>query len=287
MAYTDILYDVADGIATITFNRPEKMNAARRHTHQELLAALNEADADDAVRVVIITGNGRAFCAGTDLTGDVNDGGPKWSSRPGDPATGEGVPPDVAAVGPLRIWDMNKPVIGALNGVGVGFGASIMCSMDIRIAAEGARLAFIYTRRGISNESCSSFFLPRAVGMQRAMEWVMTGRMVLADELKESGFVRDVVPPAELLPRARAIAREIADNTSPVAVAISRKLMWNMLTARHPLEASQMECCGLTAVMNLPDAKEGPAAFVEKRPAKFTTRPSKDLGFMQNWFPKP
>ena len=155
------------------------------------------------------------------------------------------------------------------------------------IEVPGARLAFIYTRRGISNESCSSFFLPRAVGMQRAMEWVMTGRMVLADELKESGFVRDVVPPAELLPRARAIAREIADNTSPVAVAISRKLMWNMLTATHPLEASRLECRGLTAVMNLPDAKEGPAAFVEKRPAKFTTRPSKDLGFMRNWFAKP
>jgi enoyl-CoA hydratase/carnithine racemase len=281
LAFTDILYDVTDGIATITFNRPEQLNAARGHTHDELVQALDSADGDDAVRAVIITGNGRAFCSGTDLSGA------SWGARKGDPATGEGVPSDTAAVGPLRIWDMNKPVIGAMNGVAVGFGASVLCSMDMRIAAEGARAAFIYTRRGICNESCSSFFLPRAVGIARAMEWVTTGRMVQAYELLESRFVRDVVPQADLLPRARAIAREIADNTSPAAVAISRKLMWNMLSATHPLEASRMECRGLTAVMNLPDAKEGPAAFREKRAANFATRPSRDLGFMQHWFPKP
>lgn len=281
MAFTDILYEVSEGIATITFNRPEKLNAARGHTHEEFLAALNMADDDDAVRAVIITGNGRAFCSGTDLSGA------KWGGRAGDPATGEGVPADTAAVGPLRIWDMNKPVIGALNGVAAGFGASVLCSMDIRLAAEGARVAFIYARRGICNESCSSFFLPRAVGIARAMEWVSTGRMVQADELLESRFVRAVVPQADLLPRAREIAREIADNTSPAAVAISRKLMWNMLSATHPLEASRMECRGLTAVMNLSDAKEGPAAFAEKRAPRFSTRPSKDLGFMKNWFPKP
>ena len=280
MTFTDILYDVSENIATITFNRPEKLNAASRHTHVEFLAALNLADADDGVRAVIITGNGRAFCSGTDLSG-VN-----WGSRAGNPITGEDIPPDAAAVGPLRIWDMNKPVIGALNGVAAGFGASVLCSMDVRLAAEGSRLSFIYTRRGICNESCSSFFLPRAVGIARAMEWVSTGRMVAAAELKESGFVRDVVPLADLLPRARAIAREIADNTSPAAVAVSRRLMWNMLSATHPMQASLMEGRGLTGLMGLQDAKEGPAAFAEKRAPKFSTRPSKDLGFVEHWWPK-
>ncbi|MGE0387398.1 MAG: enoyl-CoA hydratase-related protein [Gammaproteobacteria bacterium] len=281
MEFTDILYDVSESIATITFNRPEKLNAARNHTHDELLAALDAADADDGVRAVIITGTGRAFCSGTDLTGAA------WSGRAGDAATGEGVPADAAAVGPLRIWDMNKPVIGALNGVAAGFGASILCSMDVRLAAEGARLAFIYARRGICNESCSSFFLPRAVGISRAMEWVATGRMVPAEELKASGFVRDVLPAAELLPAARRIAREIADNTSPAAVAVSRRLMWNMMTVDHPLTASRLECRGLTGLMGLGDAREGSRAFAEKRTPAFSTRPSRDLGFLARWFARP
>jgi len=281
MQFQDILYEAADGVATITFNRPEKLNAARYQTHEEFLAALNQADTDDAVRAVIITGNGRAFCSGTDLSGVA------WGSRAGNPATGEDVPPDPAAVGPLRIWDMNKPVIGALNGVAVGFGASVLCSMDIRLAAEGARVAFIYARRGVCNESCSSFFLPRAVGIARAMEWVSTGRMVNADELKAAGFVRDVLAPAELLPAARAIAREIADHTSPASVAVSRKLMWHGLSASHPLEASRLECRALTGLMGLSDAKEGAASFLEKRPARFSTKPSKELDFMRNWWPTP
>jgi len=281
MNFTDILYETADGIATITFNRPEVLNAARKHTHDEFVQALDAADADDAVRAVIITGNGRAFCSGTDLSGA------NWGGRQGDPATGEGVPPDSAAVGPLRIWDMNKPVIGALNGVAAGFGASVLCSMDVRLASDKARIAFIYTRRGICNESCSSFFLPRAVGISRAMEWVATGRMIPAAELKESGFVREVVPHEQLLDAARAIAREIADNTSPAGVAVSRRLMWNMLSASHPMEASRLECRGLTGLMQLADAKEGPAAFKEKRAAKFSTKPSRELGFLANWFRKP
>jgi enoyl-CoA hydratase/carnithine racemase len=281
MAFADILYEAADGVATITFNRPEKLNAARPQTHEEFTAALDQADHDDAVRAVIVTGSGRAFCSGTDLSG-VN-----WSGRGGDPATGEGVPPDVAAPGPLRIWDMNKPVIGAINGVAVGFGASVLCSMDIRLAAEGARLAFIYTRRGVCNESCSSFFLPRAVGIARAMDWVATGRMIAAEELKSSGFVREVLPAESLLPAARALAREIADHTSPAAVAVSRKLMWNMLAASHPLEATRMEARALTGLMRLADAREGPAAFKEKRAPRFSTRPSRELDFMRAWWPAP
>lgn len=281
MAYTDILYEVSDRIATITFNRPEKLNAAANHTHDEFVDALERADNDDTVRVVIITGAGRAFCSGTDLSS-----GSKWSGRSGDPATGEGVPADYAAKGPLRIYDMKKPVIGAINGVAAGFGASVLCSMDMRIAAEEARIAFIYARRGICNESCSSFFLPRLVGMARAQEWVATGRMLPAAELLAAGFVREVVAGAELLPRARALAREIVDNTAPAAVAVSRHLMWRNLGVTHPAEASQYETRGLTGLMSLDDPGEGRNAFAEKRLPKFTSRPSKDVGFIERWWKK-
>ena len=282
MSYEDILYEVVDGIATITINRPDKLNAARNQTHDELVDALGRADRDDAVRVVIMTGSGRAFCAGTDLSG-----GAFGSGRPGDPATGEGVPADYAAQVPLRIYDMNKPVIGALNGVAVGFGASVLCAMDVRLAAQSARVGFVYAKRGICNESCSSWFLPRLVGISLAVEWVATGRMIGAAELKATGFLKDVVPDQELLSRARELAREIADNTSPAAVAVSRKLMWHMLGAAHPREATRLESRGLTGLINLPDAKEGGASFREKRPPRFTTRPSEDLAFVDQWWPQP
>lgn len=281
MNYQDILYAVSERIATITFNRPEKLNAASNNLHDEFVDALDHADNDDDVRVVIITGAGRAFCSGTDLSS-----GSKWSGRSGDPATGEGVPADYAAKGPLRIYDMNKPVIGAINGVAVGFGASVLCSMDMRIAAEEARLGFIYARRGICNESCSSFFLPRLVGMARAQEWVATGRMVLAPELLASGLVREVVAADQLLPRARALAREIADNTAPASVAVSRHLMWRNLGVTHPAEASGYETRGLTGLMALDDPAEGRNAFAEKRLPKFTSRPSRDIGFLKHWWPK-
>lgn len=278
MNYQDILYQVSDGIATITLNRPEKLNAASYNTHDELADALAIADRDDIVRAVVLTGNGRAFCAGTDLSNS------NWAERAGDPATGEGVPPDYAARAPLLIYDMNKPVIGAVNGVAVGFGASVLCSMDIRIASEQARVCFIYARRGICNESCSSFFLPRVVGISRAIEWVSSGRMLVAEELLAAGFVNEVLPPAELLPRAQALAREIADHTSPAAVAVSRRLMWRMLGASHPREATELESRGLTGLMRLPDPPEGAKAFHEKRLPKFSSRPSKDIGFIDGWW---
>lgn len=280
MAYSDIIYDVTERIATITLNRPEKLNAASVHTHNEFVDALNRADADDEVRAVIITGAGRAFCSGTDLSSGAN-----WSGRPGDPATGEGVPADSAAQGPLRIYDMKKPVIGALNGVAAGFGASVLCSMDMRIAADTARIGFVYARRGICNESCSSFFLPRLVGIARAMEWVSTGRMLSADELLAAGFVSAVVPADELMPRARSLAREIADNAAPAAVAVSRHLMWRNLTVDSPAEASNYECRGLTGLMALDDPAEGKRAFIEKTPPNFSSKPSRDVEFMKSWWP--
>jgi len=278
MTYEDILYEVADGVATITINRPAKLNAARNQTHDELVDALDRSDSDDSVRALIFTGTGRAFCSGTDLSGA------KFSGRSGDPATGDGVTPDYAAKVPLRIYEMNKPVIGALNGIAVGFGASVLCSMDIRLAAESARVGFVYARRGICNESCSSWFLPRLVGISRAVEWVATGRMISAACLESAGFVSAVVPDHNLLPRARELAREIADHTSPASVAVSRRLMWNMLSAGHPREATKFESRGLTGLMNLPDAKEGAASFLEKRPPRFITRPSQDLSFVDQWW---
>ena len=279
MTYSDILYDVSDRIATITLNRPEKLNAASNNTHDELVDALNCADQDDGVRAVIITGAGRAFCSGTDLSTSA-----KWSGREGDPATGEGVQADYAARGPLRIYDMNKPVIGALNGVAAGFGASVLCAMDMRIASEDARIGFVYARRGICNESCSSFFLPRLVGMARAMEWVSTGRMLTAAELLSAGFVSDVVAAGELLPRARALATEIADHTAPAAVAVSRHLMWRNLGVTHPAQASEYEARGLTGLMALPDPAEGKRAFMERSLPTFTSRPSRDVAFMKSWW---
>lgn len=281
MNYQDIHYDASEGIATITIDRPDVMNAVSHHTLDELTDALSRADEDDAVRVVIITGAGeRAFCAGTDLSRS------NWTGRPGDPATGEGVPPDAAAKVPLRIYDMRKPVIGAINGAAVGFGASVLCSMDIRLISDHARIGFIYAKRGICNESCSSFFLPRVVGISRAMEWVFSGRMINAAELLAANFVHEAVPKADLLPRAQALAREIATQTSPAAIAVSRHLMWRNLAADHPQQASDMECRGLTGLMRLPDASEGGRAFMEKRPPRFTTRPSTDVDFMAHWWPR-
>lgn len=280
MVYQDILYEVAGDIATITINRPEKLNAVRNQTHDELVDALDRSDGDDSVRALIITGSGRAFCAGTDLSGA------KFADRTGDPATGDGVPTDYAARVPLRIYDMNKPVIGALNGVAVGFGASVLCAMDIRLAAERGRVGFVYAKRGICNESCSSWFLPRLVGISLAVEWVATGRMISATSLKSAGFVKAVVPDQELLVSARELAREIADNTSPASVAVSRRLMWNVLGASHPREATKFESRGLTGLMALPDAKEGAVSFLEKRPPRFITRPSRDVAFVDRWWLK-
>lgn len=277
MDYQDILYETADGTATITLNRPEKLNAASAHTHKEFTDALNRADRDDSVRAVIITGNGRAFCSGTDLTNST------WTGRAGDPATGEGVPPDVAAQAPLRIYDMRKPVIGAINGIAVGFGASVLCSMDIRLASEEARVCFIYVRRGICNESCSSFFLPRVVGISRAMEWVSTGRMINANELLAARFVNEVLPAEKLISRAHTLAREIAESTSPAAVAVSRKLMWKMLSAHHPSVATDFETRGLTGLMNLQDPREGARSFKEKRLPNFASKASEDVNFIEHW----
>jgi enoyl-CoA hydratase/carnithine racemase len=277
----DLLCEVSDRVATITFNRPDKRNALTFPMVDELTAMLDAVNADDSVRALIITGAGSAFCAGTDLSGEA-----RWSARPGNAATGEGVPLDTNAKVVMRLYEMNKVTIAAVNGAAVGAGSSILTACDVRFASETARVGYVYAARGICTESASSWFLPRAVGISRAVEWVATGRMIDGEELVSSGLMRELLRADQLLPKARALAAEIARNTSPAAVAVSRRLMWNNLSAPHPLDASLLESRGLTGLMGLTDASEGARAFMEKRAPDYKTRPSRDVGFLDSWWPK-
>ncbi|WP_137388362.1 enoyl-CoA hydratase-related protein [Rhodoligotrophos defluvii] len=277
MTYEDLTYEKADGVVTICLNRPDKLNAARVETHDELLTAFTRADEDDEVRAVVVTGNGRAFCAGTDLSGGFN------LPSGGDPATGENVPADLGGRVSLRLYEMRKPVIGAINGVAVGFGATVLLPMDFRIAASEARFGFIFSRRGIVAESCSSWFLPRLVGIATALDWMITGRMIPADEALERGLLHKVVAQDQLLSTAMALARDIADNTAPVSVALNRQLLWKMLGADRPRIAHDLESRALSATLALPDSREGARAFTEKRPAAFSGRTS-EAAFMDAWW---
>ena len=278
MEFEDIGYGVERGVATIIFRRPEVMNAARMRTHRELVAALDLADADPAAKVVIVTGEGRAFCAGTDLSQgfDVPAGG--------DPATGEGVPSDIGGLTVLRLYRMRKPVIAAINGAAVGFGATFTLAMDVRLAAEGAKFAFPFTRRGICAESCSSWFLPRLVGMQVAQEWMLSGRTFLADEAAARGLVLEVLPPDALLARAGEMARDMVENCAPGSMALNRQLLWRMAGAAHPLEAHLLESRGIVDRVAGPDAAEGVAAFRERRAPDFTGDVS-DTDYTRRWWP--
>ncbi|MAW87068.1 MAG: enoyl-CoA hydratase [Phyllobacteriaceae bacterium] len=277
MHFDDITYAADDGVATITFNRLDVMNAARMQTQEELVAALDAADADDGVRCVIVTGEGRAFCAGT----DISDGFRLPAG--GDPASGEGIPADIGGITVLRLFEMRKPVIGAINGAAVGFGATFTLAMDIRLVSDGAKFAFPFTRRGICAESCSSWFLPRLVGLQTAMDWMLTGRTFLADEALQRGLAHECLPAENLMERARAMARDIADNCAPVSLAINRQMLLRMMGAEHPRIAHELESRALAACLAAPDAAEGVASFREKRPPCFTGTVS-DAGYMRNWW---
>jgi len=273
MTFTEIDYSVADHIATITLNRPDKLNAFTGVMMKELIAAFDKADADDDVRVVIATGAGRGFCAGADLSagGDTfNDG-----SLSTDAATK--FRRDGGGTVTLRIFAMHKPVIGAINGPAVGIGATMTLPMDFRLASDVAKIGFVFTRRGIVPEACSSWFLPRLVGIAQAQEWVMTGRVFGADEALAGGLVRSVHPAGELLDAARTLAKEIIDNTAPVSVALARQMMWRMLGASHPMEAHRVDSRGIQIRGRSNDVKEGVMSFLEKRPAKFVDRVSSDV----------
>src|SRR5688500_13406868 len=265
MPFTEVLYELEDGVLTVTLNRPAKLNALTRTMLRELIDALDRADADDAVRAVIVTGAGRAFCAGADLSGggQTFDRAARRGEAPGEHRDGGG---RVS----LRIFDMKKPVIAAINGPAVGFGITMTLPMDIRIASTSARIGFVFTRRGVVPEACSTWFLPRLVGMARAAEWVLTGRVFSAEEALQGGLVSRAVPPERLLPTARALAAEIAENTSAISVALSRQLMWRLLGADHPMEAHRLDSRCMDWTGRAADAYEGVSAFLAKRPAHFT-----------------
>ena len=275
MSYDTIQTSREDGVLTLTLHRPERLNALNPQMLEELLRVLDEVDADDGVRALIVTGAGRAFCAGADLGGG---GGTFDSGRP------KTLPRDGGGLITLRLYECKKPVIAAINGAAVGVGVTMTLPMDVRIASEQARFGFVFARRGIVPEAASSWFLPRVVGISQAMEWVATGRLFGADEALAGRLVSRVVPPDELLPAARALAREIADNTSGVSVCLSRQLLWKMLGADHPMEAHKLDSRLIHAMGASPDAYEGVQSFLEKRPARFTMKVSSDLPEVFPWW---
>jgi len=263
--YSEILYDVADSIATITLNRPDKLNAFTNRMMYELIEAFDAVDADDAVRAVIVTGAGRGFCAGADLAA----GGETFAHGGSDIQTDAGVPRDGGGMVSLRIFECTKPVIGAINGPAVGVGVTMTLPMDIRLASDAAKFGFVFAKRGIVPEACSSWFLPRLVGISQAAEWVYTGRVFGAQEALDGRLVRSIHPGPELLGVARAIATEIAENTAPVSVALSRQMLWRMLGAGHPMEAHRVDSRGIQLRGRSADSREGVTSFLEKRPAVF------------------
>lgn len=296
MTYETIRYDVADGIATITLNRPEVFNAMNPLMMNELIAVFDETDRDDAVRAVIITGEGKAFCGGADLSKgadifnkDKNASQEKESiyREDGSIDYSRDAARDGGGKLALRIFASLKPVIGAINGAGVGIGASMTLPMDIRVGSDKARLGFVYARRGIVFECCSSWFLPRVVGIARALEWSFSGRVMNADELKAGGLLNHVVPHEELMGKAREIAREIADNTAPVSIALMRQMAWRSLGMDHPMEAHRWESRGITTRGKTPDAKEGVLSFKEKRLPQFPCKVSTDMPDYFPWWDEP
>lgn len=279
MAEDDIASMYEGGIATITLNRPDKLNAVTLDMIDGLIAALDKAEEDDAVGAIIVTGKGRAFCAGTDLSAGFA------LPTGGDPKTGAGVPSDVGGLAALRIHRMKKPVIAAINGVAAGIGATLPLTMDRRIAVEGVRFTYPFARRGIMAESVSSWFLPRIVGISTALDWMMTGRMIDANEALVKGLVDELVAPEELLPRARAFARQIIDHAAPASVAVNRQLLWRMIGDYSPQDAHDFESRALSGLLAHTDSGEGVASFMEKRPPRFTGT-VRTADFMDCWWPK-
>ncbi|HEX2651359.1 MAG TPA: crotonase/enoyl-CoA hydratase family protein [Burkholderiales bacterium] len=275
----DIRIEKADRILTVTLNRPDKLNAFTTRMRDELIAAFAAADADDEVRVVIVTGAGRAFCAGADLSAGretfdfAKRGGPEAAEQR-----------DGGGRVSLAIYGSKKPVIAAVNGAAVGVGVTMTLPMDIRIASTEARFGFVFARRGIVPEACSSWFLPKVVGLSQAAEWLYTGRVFGAEEALAARLVSRVVPPEEVLPAARKLAREIADNTSAVSVALSRQMLWRMAGADHPMEAHKVDSRAIYAMGASDDVKEGIASFKEKRAPRFTMRASKDMPDFYPWW---
>ncbi len=271
-----MLIDKEEGVMTITLNRPDRLNAFTTQMMHDWFTALDDADADDAVRAVVVTGAGRGFCAGADLSGGAEtfDAGDRSDEAK---AAGRRPPRDGGGRVTLRIFRCRKPLIAAVNGPAVGVGVTSILPMDIRLASEAARFGFVFARRGIVPEAASSWFLPRVVGINQAMQWVATGRVFDADEALRGGLVSEVLAPDALLPRARELALEIAANTSAVSVGLARQMMWQMLGASHPMEAHRLDSAAMEYMGAGSDSREGVASFLEKRAAEFPMRVSEDF----------
>lgn len=271
--YSQISYSVSDHVAVITLSRAERMNAFTDTMRGELLDVFDRTDADDDVRAVIMTGEGRAFCAGADL----GSGGATFARGGSNVQTAAGVPRDGGGMVALRIYDSYKPIIGAFNGAAVGVGVTMTLPMDIRIASTSARFGFVFARRGIVPEAASSWFLPRIVGISQALEWSYSGRVFGAEEALAGGLVRSLHDPDDLMPAARAIAAEIVDNAAPVSVALTRQMMWRMLGADHPMQAHQADSRAILERGRSADSHEGVTSFLEKRSAVYNDKVSDGL----------
>ncbi|MXP47258.1 enoyl-CoA hydratase [Altererythrobacter luteolus] len=284
--YSQILLDKDGPVATITLNRPEKMNAYTRIMMDEMIHALDDTDADDNIRAVIFTGAGdRAFCAGADLTPD--DGARPFSSETEVSDLSDEIVRDGGGRITLRMFQSTKPLISACNGVAVGVGATMQLPMDIRLASDNARYGFVFARRGIVPEACSSWFLPRLVGPQQALEWCMTGRIFDAQEAKDGGLVRSIHAQGELMDVARGLALEIAENTSAVSVAMTRAMLWRLPSEDHPMKAHRVDSRSIYKLSRGKDALEGVQSFLEKRPAEFPGKVTQDMPEFYPWWEEP
>jgi len=278
MDYSEIKYEISDQILTITLNRPDKLNAFTPNMGDELLDAFDKADENDDVRAVIVTGAGRAFCAGADLSG----GSKTWDH--GDSEDTLETHKDKGGVVTLRMYDMKKPLIAAINGPAVGIGITLTLPMDVRLATENAKMGFVFARRGVIIESCSGWFLPRIVGINQAAEWALTGRVFNAQEALKGKLVSELLAPDALIPRAREIALEIAQNTSAISAVMTRQLLWKMLGADHPIEAHKIDSKYFFWAGTRADVAEGVRSFLEKRPPEFTMKPSIDMPEFYPWW---
>lgn len=295
MAYETIKYEVKDNILTLTLHRPDKLNAFTGQMMFEMIDAFDKADADDDVRAIIVTGEGRAFCAGADLSAGAKtfdyaarEDRPEKANTPvmanGDIDWSHESVRDGGGRLTLRIFESLKPVIGAINGAAVGVGVTMQLPMDIRLASENAKFGFVFARRGIVPEACSSYFLPRVVGISQALEWTYTGRVFGAEEALKGGLVRSIHKPDDLLPAARELAKEIVDNTAAVSVSLTRQMLWRLLGADHPMEAHKIDSRAIYARGASADAKEGVMSFLEKRPANYPCKVSQDMPSFYPWW---
>ena len=288
---TEIDYVIHDGVATITLDRPDRLNAFTTTMASELIAAFDETDADDTVRAVIVTGRGPGFCAGADLSGGgatFDATNPAIQAEHHNPEMIDGVPRDSGGMVALRVAASRKPVIAAINGPAVGVGATITLPMDIRLASESARFGFVFARRGLVPEAASSWFLPRIVGISQAMEWVATGRVFDADEALAGRLVSRVVADGDLLTVAHRIGAEIAANTSAVSVALSRRMLWSMLGASSPWDAHRIDSRAIFELGQGADVAEGVTAFLEQRPPSFPNLVSKNyVNLVPPWPSRP